>query len=336
MKAGMLKFFEIDHKSLRLGSVLPFPIYIYLALNDRYAPLCSVDSVYDDVRAQKVVKQIAKKLFVPVSYKNEFEKYIAVPLIIDPTIALGINAIQATNLSAAAKVELMQTVSNEALSKPFDVDSKEDPFISSISAMLEEILQTASVKNKFYLEVLELKKMKKPTDFSLFSTLICLLVSMCQRIGDPHELAPICSAALLRDVGHFDLSDFQLGASRETWPDSFTKSFQKHVNFSVKACENFHEDMPEKITQIISEHHERFDGGGFPNKKWHHQISQEAQIVHLADLLALLVQRKFNGKKFTIPEAIEYIYKESHADEGPKAINPDLIWSVYHKEKKAS
>ncbi len=79
-------------------------------------------------------------------------------------------------------------------------------------------------------------------------------------------------------------------------------------------------DGSDGIIRGIVEHHERYDGNGYPNRLKGNQISLEGRIIAIADTFDALTTNRPYQKKFTGKEAIFAILKDTSIYFDPKMV----------------
>jgi len=116
-------------------------------------------------------------------------------------------------------------------------------------------------------------------------------------------------AGLLHDIGgiglpqnilHHALNDYQDLEARE------------HPTRGTEILQSFHLFQP--LAGWIADHHERFDGTGFPQGKTKHSISSETGIIHLADHLDIFIR---NNPQATLKEIRRFLNKQSASSVDP-------------------
>jgi diguanylate cyclase (GGDEF)-like protein/putative nucleotidyltransferase with HDIG domain len=108
-----------------------------------------------------------------------------------------------------------------------------------------------------------------------------LAALLCNRIGVSVSVRRRClSAARLHDIGKVGTPHHIL-----TKPASLSTSEMMTMRDHVRTGVEILAACPETrdIAGIVGEHHERIDGGGYPNGKRGSEISVEAQIIAVAD-----------------------------------------------------
>lgn len=110
-----------------------------------------------------------------------------------------------------------------------------------------------------------------------------------------HKQIEIGIATLLHDVGMFRIPAHLYLHDRVLTPQEIAL-LKEHVNIGVKAVKAG--DFSQEVVQAIQEHHENFDGSGYPFKSAGQTISLYGRIVSLVcDYTAATSKRLFRNRK---------------------------------------
>lgn len=105
-----------------------------------------------------------------------------------------------------------------------------------------------------------------------------------------HKLLQLATGALLHDVGMLKVPDDILSKKGNLSEDEVQK-MKAHPLFSYRIIAK-ELGYPEEIGNIALQHHERFDGEGYPRKTPGVQIELGARIVSVADAFEAMVSEK--------------------------------------------
>ncbi len=106
-------------------------------------------------------------------------------------------------------------------------------------------------------------------------------------------LSDLVIAALLHDVGKIGMNNNQVALEPDKMPPADLDVYKKHVDNAVKLLNPI--NGFDKIRLMISQHHENYDGSGFPAGLTGKQINLEAQILSIANV--------YHNKVYKIPLA---------------------------------
>jgi putative two-component system response regulator len=154
--------------------------------------------------------------------------------------------------------------------------------------------------------------------------LASLSVSLGMALGMPEEdLVALHRGGYLHDIGKIAIPDsilFKRGVLNE---DEWTV-MRSHTWKGVEICRPMRSLAP--VLPIIRNHHERWDGSGYPDGIAGEQIPLLARILQLADIYDALTSRRSYKSAYTTDEAIMMIEKEA----GMGWRDPELV-SVFRE-----
>lgn len=122
------------------------------------------------------------------------------------------------------------------------------------------------------------------------------------------ELENLKLSSLLHDVGKIGIRESIL-SKRGALSKRERKEIEKHPLIGKRIVETI--DDSERIIRGIVEHHEHFDGGGYPNRLKGRSISLHGRIIAIADAYDALTTTRPYQKKYTEKEAVFQILSGS-------------------------
>jgi putative two-component system response regulator len=142
---------------------------------------------------------------------------------------------------------------------------------------------------------------------------------------DEQSIALIAKSAPLHDIGKVGIPDSVLlkpgKLSAEEWAIMKT-----HAALGADAISRAEADTHEPVKflefakQVARNHHERWDGGGYPDALVGDAIPLSARLMALADVFDALISARVYKKAFTFDEA-----RELMAEQRSKHFDPDLL-----------
>lgn len=118
----------------------------------------------------------------------------------------------------------------------------------------------------------------------------------------------IKTAALLHDIGKIGVPDDILNKPGKLTEDEYMK-IQDHSTIGAKILGNV--DSLKKVSKIIVQHHERYDGSGYPNQLKGDQIAIEASILMISDSYDAMTTDRPYRKALSKEQAISELEKYS-------------------------
>ena len=113
-------------------------------------------------------------------------------------------------------------------------------------------------------------------------------------------------AAPLHDVGKIGVPDRILNKPTRLDAEEW-QIVRKHPEMGASILGHATEGMLGMATRIALQHHERWDGTGYPNRLSREGISIEARIVAIADVFDALTTRRAYKQPWSIDDSIGYI-----------------------------
>ncbi|MBM7582759.1 putative nucleotidyltransferase with HDIG domain [Caldicoprobacter guelmensis] len=143
----------------------------------------------------------------------------------------------------------------------------------------------------------------------------------------PSKIEAIKVAALLHDIGKIGIEDSILrkphSLSLEEW-----EKIKQHPDIGVKILEDV--DFLDDVKNLIKNHHERYDGNGYPQGSKGEEIPIEAYIIAAADAYDALTSDRPYRKAFTPQEALEIIRQNKGTQFHPVVV--DALISVVQEK----
>lgn len=141
------------------------------------------------------------------------------------------------------------------------------------------------------------------------------------------EIETIREACELHDLGKIGVEDSILGK-----PSSLTKEeweqIKRHPTIAAQILEPL--TFLNEVIELVRQHHENYDGSGYPQGKRGEDILIGARIIHLADAFeAMCSARSYRKVPLTKEEAIEEIKKNSGIQFDPKVV--EVFLRIVHK-----
>lgn len=199
--------------------------------------------------------------------------------------------------------------------------------------LLEEKVKNLKIFNQNIIELLALaiefrnddlgehvKNIKNLT-FKLLNKLRELGEEHCKELTD-EKIKLISEATVLHDIGKIGITDEILNKNDTELDSSEKKIIESHPLKGAKILNKLigQNEIFEYAYDICYNHHERWNGEGYPNKRKGNEISIWAQIVGMLDIYDKLINnrglKKVNSKK----EAIEVLKNSEYG-----SFNPILI-----------
>lgn len=127
------------------------------------------------------------------------------------------------------------------------------------------------------------------------------------------------NATPIHDIGKIGISDDIL-LKKTALNASEQALLEKHVDFGVEILGENKSDLLSMAVEVVQNHHEKWDGSGYPNGLSGDNIPLSARIVAIADVFDGLTSGRPYKAASSVEESIAYLERESG-----KHFDPDLI-----------
>ena len=175
------------------------------------------------------------------------------------------------------------------------------------SELQREIFETQSEIINVLGEVVETRSSETSAHVSRVSTITRLLAE--QLDFDADVLADIQLAATLHDLGKIGISDAILNKPGKLTPLEFDE-IKKHTIIGAEILRNSTRRVFKMAKKIAIDHHEKWDGTGYPTGKIQTEICLEARIVALADVYDALRSQRSYKEPWSHDDALEYVISQ--------------------------
>lgn len=198
--------------------------------------------------------------------------------------------------------ELIQFADSKEMMNWFNNTAKQEEYYSTLRSIYYDISMNDDVN---YLLVKMMQTDRQLFDKALNVTLISGIIGL-EKQYSTRELRELCIGALLSDIGMTEIPKNVRTATCH-FSNEEREIIQSHVMRGYELLK-LKRDIPYRSSICVLQHHERYDGSGYPNGLLHDQIDEYAQIVALADVYYALISPRYHRNAFTKCEALEFLF----------------------------
>jgi HD-GYP domain-containing protein (c-di-GMP phosphodiesterase class II) len=145
---------------------------------------------------------------------------------------------------------------------------------------------------------------------------------------DQELIADIAIAGLLHDAG---ISQVTAAVTAVPWKEMQAGQLDRyahHVNAGNTLVEMYAPEIPARVKAMIGQHHEKFDGTGYPNHLEGFKVNDIAQLLGMADILDSMSSGQWDGQKRPLQETFATLEAIEKKRTFPEYFNPEVFGAV--------
>jgi HD-GYP domain-containing protein (c-di-GMP phosphodiesterase class II) len=132
-----------------------------------------------------------------------------------------------------------------------------------------------------------------------------------------HDRAVVCYAALLHDVGKIGVSDGVLNKPGPLLPEE-RELMRAHVRVGHDLLASVPALQP--IAGVVLHHHERWDGGGYPDGLRGEEIPLASRIVAVVDAYCAMITRRSYKEAYDVDHARQELARCAGTQFDPRVV----------------
>jgi HD-GYP domain-containing protein (c-di-GMP phosphodiesterase class II) len=242
---------------------------------------------------------------------------------------------QKTEQRSAAKpddhsVTVIYAQAHEAVERIFEeLEHGIPPTLEATKAIVSNVLEQILSDRAAMATQVAIQKIKQfdrsLTAHALDTCILSLVVAIESGVEQP-MLEQVGIGALLHDAGYARLPR-NLVRKREECTGQDKTLLEQHCKLGVTLLSE-PSGMPEEVLRIVSEHHERADGSGFPAGLGSDQISRLAQIVGIVNFYDGMVSRHGAHPAMIPHDAVRQLFLAGERGHFEKSLVELMIRSI--------
>lgn len=125
-------------------------------------------------------------------------------------------------------------------------------------------------------------------------------------------------AAIAHDYGKIYLDDLTFLTKKGPLTAAEYKEVQKHP--ALGAQKLGHHDTLKEVCKIVAEHHEKYDGSGYPRRLKHDEISLSGRVLGVVEVFDSLSTKRSYKEIWELPKTLEFF-----AAQRGRAFDPEVL-----------
>lgn len=283
----------------RMHGALPFDVYVKLG-EDRFTKIFNKGDAPDLTRFNTYEKKGAKILFI---HKKDRRTYI------NSTEKLIRKMLNQDKLSLAEASFAIEEMTEQIMFEIFEDGIFDDESLFKSQALSKTYVRL--LQNDVNVLTAFLKMSKNETYMvrhSISTSIIGLLIAKADSNNNERILEIVCLGGLLHDIGMCQLPSDLNETDRKLTEDEWAK-VKQHPFLGVRIISQV-DSFPTEVREVILQHHENYNGTGYPRCLRGEAIYYPARIIAIADAFSALTTRRGGRPLFTPFQAMNILLQE--------------------------
>jgi HD-GYP domain-containing protein (c-di-GMP phosphodiesterase class II) len=141
-------------------------------------------------------------------------------------------------------------------------------------------------------------------------------------------IADIALAGLVHDIGLSQIPAYVVTTPWKEQKGRAAQLYARHVDEGIKLVDEHAPTAPARMRPMVSQHHEKFDGSGYPLQLQGFQVNDIAQLVTFADILDSMASGRWDGVERTLHETFVELESIEKSRNFPEYLNPEVFSAV--------
>ncbi len=199
----------------------------------------------------------------------------------------------------------------------------------AVRDILDMVYETASDELKsLCAEIFKLANVEPQLEHGVNVSTYSVLFAMAFGRIDESLLTDIAMASLLHDVGMCQISASITPIPCKKQDLAQRDQFERHVNMSAQLIAAYGAFLPERVKTVLIQHHEKFDGTGFPKRLKGFEIDDIAQLLGMSDLIETVASGQWDGERRTLKATLQMLEALEKNRTFPEHFNPEVFAAI--------
>lgn len=300
------------------GTVLDFSLKVFLPRNNKLVQFSHEGDPISDEKFGKLYENHLNTLFIHKDELEKFRKYTAETF--KKLLVPG-------RVSETDKQMKLEKYVRELISDMFYEDTKEDTFTKSqtllneVKEIIKLILSESDTdimrkmgslvnqEGNFYLHL---------SNVSAYAGLFAIILGF----EKPEEMA---LAGLLHDIGKINLPIEIADLEESEMSPHALEAYKKHPTFSIDIARLKRISLPDSVIKAILQHHEAFNGTGYPAGISSTKISKEGKLLAIADAFDYKTTMHPGRPPTSMGQAMKDLLEENSGDPGKMILDREML-----------
>jgi len=334
-------FFDIRLADLAPGRALTFNVYLYFPHNRHLILWMKEGDVPSAAYVEGCEAKGIERLWVRNEDRDAYLLSIAPeagaqpeppgPVPRTPESAIIASAMTSSDLGREEKKAIVAETSRRilaAIAAPKLASSQETANERARRIVQETLEQTTRLATGAVREIWRLSDVDPDLVHAANVATFAVVFAMAFGRIDAEVIADLALAGLLHDIGVFRVP---AGVSAQPWASMSREAraaYGAHVEHGVEFLKRHYPGVSNRVLELIRQHHEKFDGTGYPKGLKGFGYDDLAQLLAMADLVESVASGAWDGRARSVRESFETLEAIEKAKTFPELFNPEVFSTV--------
>ncbi len=329
-------YLEVELKAIRPNVAVPCAIHIFLKTNQHVLKWKNSGDEATPESLQKLARAGITQAFILKADEPKWKAYLNPPKPAPTPEAVAIvAAMKAPEMPPKKKAEIAAPIAKAAIQASLVAETL--PEQRAVEAknrkLIQDVLQeTVSTSAQLAAQIFQNSPDDLPLSHGLNVATYATLFALAFGKIDPQVVGDLALAALIHDIG---VTQLPLSYSQLRQPHK-NENYRKHVDAGIELAAAIFPDFTPRIRTLMQQHHEKFDGSGYPQRLQSFAFDDIAQLLAMANLLDEFSNGTFNGEIYASKDALIELEKIEKSRNFPEYFNPEVFNAVLKWTRKES
>ncbi len=293
---------------LSMTGELPFGVYIKIS-DTKFTLVFKRGDKVDFERFKKYANKGVKELYI---HKSERREYITATEVL-------VNKVQANpNALAADPHTAIEELTEQTMFEIFEDKIFDEASLRRSQVVVRSYIDLLKQDPKSLAIFINLSREESyPCRHAIATAVFSVLLARAHDNVNEKTLMIIGLGGLLHDIGMSKLPDGIEDINRKLTPEEWS-GVKKHPHYGLEMIKDLRE-FPEEVKLVIEQHHESWDGTGYPRGIKATEIYYPARVVAIADAFSALTTKR-GGRSLYKPEDALALLLTEHRKYDPTLI----------------
>lgn len=307
-----------------MSGELPFGVYIKIS-DTKFTLIFKKGDIVDAERFKRYASKGVKELYI---HKSERREYITATEVL-------VNKVQANPTASVANAHtVIEELTEQTMYEIFEDKVFDEASLRRSQVVVKSYIDFLKQNPKSLAIFINLSRDESyPCRHAIATSVFSVLLARAHENVNEKTLMIIGLGGLLHDLGMSKLPEGIEDINRKLTPEEW-QSVKKHPHFGLDMIKDLKE-FPEEVKLVIEQHHEHWDGSGYPRGIKATEIYYPARVVAIADAFSALTTKR-GGRSLYKPEDALALLLTEHRKYDPTLIKAFRSLFGVNTVKKAS